>query len=213
MFTGRERAALDGVDLAVEPGEFVMLAGPAGAGKSTLLRVIAGLETLDAGEIRIDGRVVNAIPPKRRGTAMVYHNHVLYPHMTLRRNLAFALQLDRLDAGETDLRVREAAALLGFSDLLDRPPKALSEEQRLRMMVARAVVRRPLVYLVDEPVRLEPRHRGAFRSAVDTVHERLGAAILYATGDEAEAAAFSGRVARLDAGRLAQPIQIMERST
>src|SRR6201990_1002503 len=146
------RPAVDRVDLDVGDGEFVVLVGPSGCGKSTTLRMIAGLESISAGTVKIGDRVVNDVPPKARDIAMVFQNYALYPHMTVRENLGFALKLKRMPAAEIDKRVQAVAATLGLDDYLDRTPKMLSGGQRQRVALGRAIVREPQAFLFDEPL-------------------------------------------------------------
>ncbi len=160
-------AAVRDVSLTIEDREFMVLVGPSGCGKSTTLRMIAGLEEITAGTIAIDGQVVNDVPPKDRDIAMVFQNYALYPHMTVYENMAFGLKLRKFPKAEIDARVREAAAMLGLEPLLDRKPKALSGGQRQRVAVGRAIVRKPKVFLFDEPLsNLDAKMRVATRAEI-----------------------------------------------
>ena len=149
---GTEQVAVDRVDVDVKDGEFVVLVGPSGCGKSTTLRMIAGLESISAGTVKIGDRIVNDVPPKARDIAMVFQNYALYPHMTVRENLGFALTLRNMSAADINDRVKAAAATLGLQDYLDRKPRQLSGGQRQRVALGRAIVRQPQVFLFDEPL-------------------------------------------------------------
>ena len=166
---------IKGVDVDIDDGEFVILVGPSGCGKSTLLRMIAGLEDVTSGEIRIGDRLVNDVPPKDRDIAMVFQSYALYPHMTVAENMAFSLKLQRLAEGENDRRrSSEAAASLGLTDLLDRYPRQLSGGQRQRVAMGRAIVRDPQVFLFDEPLsNLDAKLRVAMRAEIKELHQRL----------------------------------------
>src|SRR2546422_8452595 len=183
---GRSRVAVDGIDLAVGDGEFVVLVGPSGCGKSTTLRMVAGLESISAGELRIGERVVNDVPAKDRNVAMVFQNYALYPHMTVFENMAFNLKLRRLAASEIDARVREAAAVLRIEPLLDRRPRQLSGGEQQRVALGRALVRKPAVFLFDEPLsNLDAKLRVRMRRASARPHPPPGAPMLYGTHDPA----------------------------
>ncbi len=198
-------AVLKGVDLKIETGEFVVLVGPSGCGKSTLLRVVAGLEDLSSGEIRIGGRVVNQVPPKDRDIAMVFQNYALYPHMTVRQNLAFGLKMRKTPKTEINRRVDEVAKVLGLNDMLDRKPGQLSGGQRQRVAMGRAMVREPAAYLMDEPLsNLDAKLRVAMRAELARLHERLGVTTVYVTHDQVEAMTLGQRVAVLRDGVLQQ---------
>jgi len=187
--------AVDNVSLEVEDREFLVLVGPSGCGKSTLLRMVAGLEEVTEGEILIDGRLVNDVPPKDRDIAMVFQNYALYPHMSVYDNMAFGLRLRKYSKEEIDERVREAADILGISDLLDRRPKALSGGQRQRVAVGRAIVRKPKVFLFDEPLsNLDAKLRVQTRTEISKLHERLKATIIYVTHDQVEAMTMGSRI-------------------
>jgi multiple sugar transport system ATP-binding protein len=196
---------LRGVSLAVEDGELLAVVGPSGCGKSTLLSVIAGLEPPSGGEIRIDGRAVNALSPRERDVAMVFQSYALYPHMTVRRNLAFPLEVARAGRREIAARVDEVAALLGLAPLLDRRPAELSGGQRQRVALGRALVRRPRLFLLDEPLsNLDAALRVSVRGELKKLHERLGATFVYVTHDQAEAMTLADRLAVLRDGAVEQ---------
>ena len=197
--------AVHDVSLSIAPGEFVVLVGPSGCGKSTTLRMIAGLESISAGEIRIGGRVVNDVPPAERDIAMVFQSYALYPHMTVRENMAFALRLRRRPAAEIRERVESAAATLGLEPLLDRTPRQLSGGQRQRVAIGRAIVREPSVFLFDEPLsNLDAALRSEMRRELATLHRRLAATMIYVTHDQVEAMTLGDRIVVMHAGRIAQ---------
>jgi ABC-type sugar transport system ATPase subunit len=193
------------LNLDIQSGEFVSLVGPSGCGKSTILRMVAGLEDPTSGEIRIDGRVVNDVNPKDRGLAMVFQNYALYPHMTVRENLGFALKMAKVDAQETANRIKETSEILGLQELLDRKPSQLSGGQKQRVAMGRAMVRRPKVLLFDEPLsNLDAQLRIKVRSEIALLHKRLGSTIIYVTHDQVEAMTLSTRIAVLNRGHLEQ---------
>ncbi len=197
--------AVHGVDLDVADGEFVVLVGPSGCGKSTTLRMIAGLESITAGKLSIGGRVVNDVPPKDRDIAMVFQNYALYPHMSVRENMAFALKLRKMPKTEIDQRVREAADVLGLTTELDRLPKQLSGGQRQRVAVGRAIVRKPAVFLFDEPLsNLDAKLRVQMRREILALHRRLGATTIYVTHDQVEAMTMGDRIVVMSAGHVMQ---------
>ncbi|MGQ0715683.1 MAG: ABC transporter ATP-binding protein [Gemmatimonadaceae bacterium] len=197
--------AVHGVDLDVADGEFVVLVGPSGCGKSTTLRMIAGLESITAGKLSIGGRVVNDVPPKDRDIAMVFQNYALYPHMSVRENMAFALKLRKMPKAEIDQRVREAAEVLGLTTELDRLPKQLSGGQRQRVAVGRAIVRKPAVFLFDEPLsNLDAKLRVQMRRELLALHRRLGATTVYVTHDLVEAMTMGDRIVVMSAGHVMQ---------
>jgi multiple sugar transport system ATP-binding protein len=180
--------AVDDVTLEVKDKEFVVLVGPSGCGKSTTLRMIAGLEEITKGEIFIGNRLVNDVPPKDRDIAMVFQNYALYPHMTVYKNMAFGLKLRRFPKAEIDKRVREAAEILSIGNLLDRKPKALSGGQRQRVAVGRAIVRKPQVFLFDEPLsNLDAKLRVQMRTEISKLHTQLQSTMIYVTHDQVEA--------------------------
>jgi multiple sugar transport system ATP-binding protein len=197
--------AVHGVDLDVADGEFVVLVGPSGCGKSTTLRMIAGLESITSGTLSIGGRVVNDVPPKDRDIAMVFQNYALYPHMSVRDNMAFALKLRKMKKEEIDQRVREAADVLGLTKELDRLPKQLSGGQRQRVAVGRAIVRKPAVFLFDEPLsNLDAKLRVQMRREILALHRRLKATTVYVTHDQVEAMTMGDRIVVMSAGHVMQ---------
>ena len=201
----RTRVAVDGVDLAVRDGEFVVLVGPSGCGKSTTLRMIAGLESISAGEVRIGDRVVNDVAAKDRNIAMVFQNYALYPHMTVFDNMAFGLKLRGMAASDIDARVREAAELLRIGGLLDRKPRHLSGGEQQRVALGRALVRKPDVFLFDEPLsNLDAKLRVQMRREIARLHHELSATMLYVTHDQAEAMTLGDRIVVLNGGRVQQ---------
>ncbi|MGJ4931784.1 ABC transporter ATP-binding protein [Bradyrhizobium sp. HKCCYLS2038] len=196
---------LHGIDLDVRDGEFVVFVGPSGCGKSTLLRVIAGLETVTSGEIHIDGARVTHLPASDRGLAMVFQSYALYPHMSVRRNMAFALENMGLKPAEIEARVARAAAMLRLTDYLDRKPKALSGGQRQRVAIGRAIVRDPKIFLFDEPLsNLDAELRVATRKELAALHAEIGGTMIYVTHDQVEAMTLADRIVVLNAGRIAQ---------
>ncbi len=198
-------AVIHAMDLEIAHGEFVVLVGPSGCGKSTMLRMIAGLEDLTAGEIAIAGRVVNRVPPKDRNIAMVFQNYALYPHMTVFRNMAFALRAARLPKNDIEQRVREAARVLGLTDLLQRRPGELSGGQRQRVAMGRAIVRNPAVFLFDEPLsNLDAQLRSAMRTEIKKLHQTVQTTIIYVTHDQVEAMTLADRIVIMRDGRIDQ---------
>ena len=205
VYPGTDRPAVDALDLDIADGEFLVLVGPSGSGKSTALRMLAGLEDVDAGAIFIDDRDVTNLPPKDRDIAMVFQNYALYPHMTVRDNMAFALKLRHTPKDVIAKDVQEAAALLQLEPYLDRKPKALSGGQRQRVAMGRAIVRQPRVFLMDEPLsNLDAKLRVQTRSQIATLQARLGVTTVYVTHDQVEAMTMGHRVAVLDNGLLQQ---------
>jgi multiple sugar transport system ATP-binding protein len=199
------QVAVHGVDLVVADGEFVVLVGPSGCGKSTTLRMIAGLESITAGRLYIGDRLVNDVPPKDRDIAMVFQNYALYPHMTVRENLAFALKLRKLSASEIERRVRKAADTLGLDGVLDRKPRHLSGGQRQRVAVGRAIVREPSVFLFDEPLsNLDAKLRVQTRREIAKLHRDLDATMIYVTHDQVEAMTLGDRIVVMNAGHVQQ---------
>jgi multiple sugar transport system ATP-binding protein len=197
--------ALDGLDLDVSDGEFVVLVGPSGCGKTTALRLVAGLETITSGTVRLGDRVVNGVSPRQRDVAMVFQNYALYPHLTVAENIGFALANKKVPKAERDRRVRDAAEALGLSGLLRRRPAQLSGGQRQRVAMGRAIVREPAVFLMDEPLsNLDAKLRVQMRAEVLRVHSQIGAATLYVTHDQVEAMTMGDRVAVLHEGVLQQ---------
>ena len=204
VFDGGVRA-VDGIDLDIADGEFLVLVGPSGCGKSTLLRMIAGLEEVSEGAIRLGGRDVTRVLERDRDIAMVFQNYALYPHMSVRQNLGFALKLRRMPAPEREQRVNEAARTLGLDELMDRKPAALSGGQRQRVAMGRAMVRQPAAFLMDEPLsNLDAKLRVAMRAELAKLHERLGVTTIYVTHDQVEAMTLGERVAVLRDGVLQQ---------
>ncbi len=211
--------AVDGLDLQVAAGEFVVLVGPSGCGKTTALRMVAGLETITSGSLRFGDRVVNDVSPRQRDVAMVFQNYALYPHLTVAQNIGFSLENKKVPRAERDRRVREAAGVLGLGDLLGRRPGQLSGGQRQRVAMGRAIVREPAVFLMDEPLsNLDAKLRVQMRSEILRVQQRLGeargTASLYVTHDQTEAMTMGDRVAVLRAGVLEQygtPRELYER--
>jgi multiple sugar transport system ATP-binding protein len=204
IFSGGVVAVKD-ADLEVADREFVVLVGPSGCGKSTFLRMIAGLEEVTSGEIYIDGKLVNDVPPKDRDIAMVFQNYALYPHMTVFENMAFGLKLRKYPRDEIKTRVNDAAQILGIETLLDRKPKALSGGQRQRVAVGRAIVRKPKVFLFDEPLsNLDAKLRVQTRAEISKLHVRLNATIIYVTHDQIEAMTMGTRIVVLKDGAIQQ---------
>ena len=198
--------AVDSLDLDIEDGEFMVLVGPSGCGKSTALRMIAGLEEISDGELRIGDQVVNEVPPGDRDIAMVFQNYALYPHMTVRQNIGFALELAKM-AKKRDRRraSRTPPRLLGLTEYLDRLPKALSGGQRQRVAMGRAIVRSPQVFLMDEPLsNLDAKLRVQMRSEIIELQARLGTTMVYVTHDQVEAMTMGNRVAVMRKGVLQQ---------
>jgi multiple sugar transport system ATP-binding protein len=197
--------AVKDFSLTVADGEFLVLVGPSGCGKSTVLRMIAGLEEITAGEVRIDGLWVNNLPPRDRDIAMVFQSYALYPHMTVAENIGFSLKIQHMDHEEIDRRVRETARLLELETLLDRRPKNLSGGQRQRVAMGRAIVREPKVFLMDEPLsNLDAKLRVQMRNDIAEIQERLGITTIYVTHDQIEAMTMADRVAVMRKGTLQQ---------
>ncbi|TWG92465.1 carbohydrate ABC transporter ATP-binding protein (CUT1 family) [Mesorhizobium sp. J18] len=206
---------IKGVSVDIADGEFVILVGPSGCGKSTLLRMLAGLEHITSGEIRIGERVVNDLPPKDRDIAMVFQNYALYPHMTVAENMAFSLVLKRASKSEIAERVKPAAAILGLSDLLDRYPRQLSGGQRQRVAMGRAIVRDPQVFLFDEPLsNLDAKLRVSMRTEIKNLHQRLATTTVYVTHDQIEAMTMADKIVVMHDGIVEQigaPLELYDR--
>jgi multiple sugar transport system ATP-binding protein len=204
VYPGGARAVQD-LSLAIDDGEFMVLVGPSGCGKTTALRMVAGLEEITEGEIRIGDRVVNRVPSKDRDIAMVFQSYALYPHLKVYDNIAFGLRLAKMDKAEIDERVRQAAQTLGLTDYLDRKPGALSGGQRQRVAMGRAIVRRPKVFLMDEPLsNLDAKLRVEVRAQISQLQSDLGVTTIYVTHDQVEAMTMGDRVAVMRKGRLQQ---------
>ena len=196
---------IKGIDLVIEDGEFVVFVGPSGCGKSTLLRMIAGLDAVTSGHIRIGGRDVEKLTPGERGIAMVFQSYALYPHMTVRENLAFGLQNFKLPKAEIEAKVLEAARMLAMEAYLDRRPRELSGGQRQRVAIGRAIVRDPSVFLFDEPLsNLDAALRVNTRAEIIGLHRRLGTTMIYVTHDQIEAMTMADRIVVLNAGQVEQ---------
>jgi sn-glycerol 3-phosphate transport system ATP-binding protein/multiple sugar transport system ATP-binding protein len=206
---------LRGVDLDIPEGTFAVLVGPSGCGKSTLLRVVAGLEEADEGTVTLAGRDVTRLPPRDRDVAMVFQSYALYPHLTVRDNLKFGLELRKTPAADIDTRVQDAAAMLGLGPLLDRLPKQLSGGQRQRVAMGRAIVRRPTIFLFDEPLsNLDAALRAEVRVEIRRLHDRLKATTLYVTHDQVEAMTLADTLWVLNGGLVEQkgaPLEVYER--
>lgn len=197
--------AVKNFNMEIEDKEFIIFVGPSGCGKSTTLRMIAGLEDISSGELYIDGRLMNDVEPKDRDIAMVFQNYALYPHMTVKENMAFALKLRKTPKDEIDKMVQEAARILDLEKLLDRKPKALSGGQRQRVAMGRAIVRSPKVFLMDEPLsNLDAKLRVQMRTEISKLHQRLGATIIYVTHDQTEAMTLGTRIVVMKDGVVQQ---------
>ncbi|HEY1287800.1 MAG TPA: sn-glycerol-3-phosphate ABC transporter ATP-binding protein UgpC [Burkholderiales bacterium] len=210
-----ELEVIHGVSTEVADGEFVVIVGPSGCGKSTLLRMVAGLEPITSGEIRIGSRVVNDLEPKDRDIAMVFQNYALYPHMTVYENMSYGLRIQRLSRLEIEQRVQKAAAILELKGLLQRKPRQLSGGQRQRVAMGRAIVREPAVFLFDEPLsNLDAKLRVQMRAELQSLHRRLGTTSLYVTHDQVEAMTLARRMIVMNAGRAEQigaPLEVYAR--
>ena len=203
--------AVKGISLQIEDREFMVLVGPSGCGKSTTLRMIAGLEEISGGTVQIGGQVVNEVLPKDRDIAMVFQNYALYPHMSVFDNMAFGLKLRKFAKADIELRVREAASMLGLEDLLGRKPKALSGGQRQRVALGRAIVRKPKVFLFDEPLsNLDAKMRVSTRTEISKLHARLGATMIYVTHDQVEAMTMGDRICVMKDGNIMQVAEPLE---
>jgi multiple sugar transport system ATP-binding protein len=210
-----QTAVVHGIDLAIQDGEFVVLVGPSGCGKSTTLRMIAGLEEISSGQIRIDGRVVNDLQPKDRNIAMVFQNYAIYPHVTVADNIAFGLYRSKLSKSEKRARVEQVAQTLGLSHLLERRPSALSGGQRQRVAIGRAMVRDPAAFLFDEPLsNLDAQLRTQMRIEIKRLHHRLGTTSVFVTHDQVEAMTMADRIVVMRDGRILQvgsPLELYEK--
>jgi multiple sugar transport system ATP-binding protein len=210
-----ETAVLHGVSIEIPDGSFTVLVGPSGCGKSTLLRMLAGLENISGGEIAIDNKVVNQVPPKERDIAMVFQNYALYPHMTVRDNMAFSLALAKKDKAFIDERVGKAAEILGLKPLLERFPRQLSGGQRQRVAMGRCIVRDPRVFLFDEPLsNLDAKLRVAMRTEIKELHQRLRTTSVYVTHDQIEAMTMADQIVVMHDGRIEQtgsPLELYDR--
>ncbi|HET7670087.1 MAG TPA: sn-glycerol-3-phosphate import ATP-binding protein UgpC [Burkholderiales bacterium] len=206
---------IHGVSTDVADGEFVVIVGPSGCGKSTLLRMVAGLEPITSGEIRIGGRVVNNLEPKDRDIAMVFQNYALYPHMSVYENMSYGLRIKGMPKQEIEARVQKAAAILELADYLERRPRQLSGGQRQRVAMGRAIVREPAVFLFDEPLsNLDAKLRVQMRAELQALHRRLGTTSLYVTHDQVEAMTLAHRMIVMNAGRAEQigaPLEVYAR--
>jgi ABC-type sugar transport system ATPase subunit len=203
------------IDLEVASGEFVVLVGPSGCGKSTTLRLLAGLEEITSGTIRVDGQVVNDLPPAQRGLAMVFQSYALYPHMNVYENIAFAMRIAKRPKAEIDSRVRRAAKTLQLDTLLNRRPKQLSGGQRQRVAIGRAIVQDPKVFLFDEPLsNLDARLRVNTRIEITRLHQKMKATMIYVTHDQVEAMTLADRIAVVNKGIIEQfgtPLELYHR--
>src|SRR5512141_1292741 len=203
--------AVDDLSIEIRDKEFAVLVGSSGCGKSTALRTIAGLESISSGEIYIGDTLVNDLEPRERDVAMVFQNYALYPHMNVRENMGFGLKIRKLSQAEIDVRVQEASDILGLNELLDRKPKELSGGQRQRVAVGRAIVRKPKVFLFDEPLsNLDAKLRVAMRAEISKLHRRLGATIIYVTHDQVEAMTMADRIFIMHKGGVQQTGAPME---
>ncbi|HSJ13392.1 MAG TPA: sn-glycerol-3-phosphate ABC transporter ATP-binding protein UgpC [Longimicrobiales bacterium] len=207
--------AVHGATFDVADGEFLVLVGPSGCGKSTTLHMIAGLESISDGTLRIGERIVNDVPANERDIAMVFQNYALYPHMSVYQNMAFALKLRNVPKAEIDTRVREAAGILDIEPILDRKPRQLSGGQRQRVAVGRAIVRQPQVFLFDEPLsNLDAKLRVQTRKEISRLHRQLDATMIYVTHDQVEAMTMGDRIVVMNAGRIQQigsPLELYDR--
>lgn len=206
------KVVIDGLSFTAEPGEFIVLVGPSGCGKSTMLRCIAGLEDISSGAIVIDGKDVSQLPPKDRDIAMVFQDYALYPHKSVYENIAFGLRIRKMPEPEIDRLVRDAAGKLSLTELLDRKPAALSGGQRQRVAIGRAIVRKPKIFLFDEPLsNLDAKLRTTMRATISHLHSMLGATAVYVTHDQVEAMTLATRIIVLEGGKVQQigsPLQL-----
>jgi sn-glycerol 3-phosphate transport system ATP-binding protein len=206
---------IQGIDVDIGDGEFVVMVGPSGCGKSTLLRMVAGLETISSGDIAIGERVVNDLEPKDRNIAMVFQNYALYPHMSVRQNMAYGLKIRRMPPADIEAHVKRAAEILELGPYLDRKPRELSGGQRQRVAMGRAIVREPAVFLFDEPLsNLDAKLRVQMRAELQALHRRLATTSLYVTHDQVEAMTLAQRMIVMNAGRAEQigaPLDVYEK--
>ncbi|MEN8892649.1 ABC transporter ATP-binding protein [Planktotalea arctica] len=200
-----ETQVIPPLDLTIEDGEFTVFVGPSGCGKSTLLRLIAGLEDITSGQIRIDGNDATNVPPAKRGLAMVFQSYALYPHMSVRKNIAFPLRMAKLDKAAQDAKIEAAAAALNLTDYLDRKPGQLSGGQRQRVAIGRAIVREPSAFLFDEPLsNLDAALRVGMRMEISELHKKLATTMVYVTHDQVEAMTMADKIVVLRAGHIEQ---------
>jgi sn-glycerol 3-phosphate transport system ATP-binding protein len=207
--------AVEGVDLTIADGEFIVLVGPSGCGKSTILRMIAGLEAVSEGEVRIGGAAVNRLEPGERDIAMVFQNYALYPHMSVRANMSYGLKNQKTPKDEIERRIAEAARILQLGDYLDRKPRQLSGGQRQRVAMGRAIVRDPKAFLFDEPLsNLDAKLRAELRAEIKALHRRLRSTFIYVTHDQVEAMSLADRIVLMNRGRIEQigtPMELYDR--
>jgi multiple sugar transport system ATP-binding protein len=208
-------AVINGVDLKVEDGEFTVFVGPSGCGKSTLLRLVAGLEDISSGQILIDGKDVSTVGPAQRGLSMVFQSYALYPHMSVRNNIAFALKMAKQSPDMIDQKVKKAASILNLTDYLDRKPRQLSGGQRQRVAIGRAIVREPKAFLFDEPLsNLDAALRVQMRLEIGDLHQSLKTTMIYVTHDQVEAMTMADKIVVLNKGAVAQigsPLELYNR--
>ncbi|MDD3010191.1 MAG: ATP-binding cassette domain-containing protein, partial [Bacteroidales bacterium] len=201
----KKNRAVDNLTFEIKDKEFLVLVGPSGCGKSTTLRMIAGLETVDEGILYINEKPMNDLPPKNRNISIVFQNYALYPHMTAYENLAFGLKIRRTPKKEIENKVKEAAAILDITDLLERKPGEMSGGQRQRVAIGRAIVRNPGVFLFDEPLsNLDAKLRGTMRSEIAKLHKKLNTTMVYVTHDQIEAMTLGDRIVVMDRGIIQQ---------
>ena len=209
-----EVEVLHNVNGAIKDGELVVVVGPSGCGKSTLLRMVAGLETITSGNVSIGNRVVNELEPAERDIAMVFQNYALYPHMSVRQNMAYGLKIRKIDKGEIDRRVNEAAKILSIHEYLERKPRQLSGGQRQRVAMGRAIVRNPQVFLFDEPLsNLDAKLRTKMRTEIKSLHFRLKSTTIYVTHDQIEAMTMADKIVVMNEGEIIQvgtPLELFD---